>query len=304
MPKELGGSYVRLKPIVAALLAGGVLVSMVATAAAEQPANSAFDRTWARTDLAVAEGVVSRTWMWGPDAISGPLEELYYEADGGYRVVQYFDKSRMEITTDPSVPYDSEWFVTNGLLAKEMITGEMQVGNSDFIDWGAAEVPIAGDVDDDAAPTYATFAGKLYVPLGYPGELITTVIEGDGSTWELPALADYGVTADEYVVETNHRVASVFWEFMISDGPIYLDGRYFLWPLFDNSYYATGYPITEAYWANVSVGGVYRDVLIQCFERRCLTYTPGNSPGFEVEAGNIGLHYYIWRYGELPPAYR
>ena len=34
---------------------------------------------------------------------------------------------------------------------------------------------------------------------------------------------------------------------------------------------------------------------MQCFERRCLTYTPGNPEGFVVEAGNVGQHYYEWR---------
>jgi hypothetical protein len=29
---------------------------------------------------------------------------------------------------------------------------------------------------------------------------------------------------------------------------------------------------------------------MQCFERRCLTYTPGNSGGFATEAGNFGQH--------------
>jgi hypothetical protein len=29
-----------------------------------------------------------------------------------------------------------------------------------------------------------------------------------------------------------------------------------------------------------------------------LTYTPGNPPGFAVEFGNIGQHYYLWRYGK------
>jgi hypothetical protein len=36
---------------------------------------------------------------------------------------------------------------------------------------------------------------------------------------------------------------------------------------------------------------------MQCFERRCLTYTPGNDPAWQVEAGNVGQHYYAWRYG-------
>ncbi len=29
-------------------------------------------------------------------------------------------------------------------------------------------------------------------------------------------------------------------------------------------------------------------------------YTPSNAPAWQVEAGNVGQHYYIWRYGELP----
>src|SRR5690606_18565814 len=41
--------------------------------------------------------------------------------------------------------------------------------------------------------------------------------------------------------------------------------------------------------------------------RRCLTYTPDNPPGWQVEAGNVGQHYYEWRYlsddeGPVDPA--
>ena len=39
------------------------------------------------------------------------------------------------------------------------------------------------------------------------------------------------------------------------------------------------------------------DVLIQAFERRVLTYTPANPRAFQVEMGNVGRHYYDWRYG-------
>ena len=293
----------RLRSISGVAIAGMLLLTMFASAAAEAVEGEAFQRTWARTDMAVLEGVSSRTWMWGPDAISEGFFEPYTEGHNNGRFVQYFDKSRMEITTDLSVPYDSEWYVTNGLLAKELITGQMQFADNDFIDWGSAEIPAAGDVDDRYAPTYATFWNKLYVPLDYPG-LRTERINRAGLVWDDPDLAWYDVGAYEYVPETNHRVADVFWDFMNSDGPIFTDGHYMLWPLFDSPFYATGYPITEAYWAEVKVGGAYKDVLIQCFERRCLTYTPGNSAGFEVEAGNIGLHYYIWRYEELPPAYQ
>jgi uncharacterized protein YkwD len=73
-------------------------------------------------------------------------------------------------------------------------------------------------------------------------------------------------------------------------------GAYVDAPLFENPFYATGLPITDAYWANVPLAGVRQDVLVQCFERRCLTYTPGNPAGWQVEAGNVGLHYHQWRY--------
>ena len=93
-------------------------------------------------------------------------------------------------------------------------------------------------------------------------------------------------------------MAEVFWEFMTSEGLVYRDGQYIVDALFENPFYATGYPITEAYWSRVTLSGTEQDVLWQCFERRCLTYTPGNPDGWRVETGNVGLHYYLWRYGE------
>ena len=80
-----------------------------------------FQRVWNRTDLPVDEGVVSRTWMWG-STVSAVISEPYAESPDGTREVQYFDKSRMEITHPDGDP-DSVWYVTNGLLVIEMITG-------------------------------------------------------------------------------------------------------------------------------------------------------------------------------------
>jgi WD40 repeat protein len=40
-------------------------------------------------------------------------------------------------------------------------------------------------------------------------------------------------------------------------------------------------------------------VLVQLFERRVLTYTPANSAEFKVEMGNVGQHYFQWRYPRL-----
>ncbi len=94
----------------------------------------------------------------------------------------------------------------------------------------------------------------------------------------------------------DHQVASPFWEFMNTTGVVGVRGGNVIAPLFQNPFYATGLPITEAYWVAVKVENRYRDVLVQCFERRCLTYTPTNPDGWKVEAGNVGQHYYAWRY--------
>ncbi|MFS8533084.1 hypothetical protein [Sphaerobacter thermophilus] len=111
-----------------------------------------------------------------------------------------------------------------------------------------------------------------------------------------------GVTAVDVGAPTHHTVASVFWEFMNSRGTLYDEAadQYVDDRLWANPFYATGYPITDAYWINTWVAGEYTRVLVQCFERRCLTYTPSNPDGRKVEMGNIGQHYYYWRYGEKP----
>jgi hypothetical protein len=130
------------------------------------------------------------------------------------------------------------------------------------------------------------------------GTLITEEIREDQIIHN-EDFTDYGVTAAYYVdVEgVDNTVASVFWEFMNSTGLVYQDGNYVDADLFLNPFYATGYPITEAYWTTANLEGVPTDILWQCFERRCLTYTPDNPEGWQVESGNVGLHYYLWRYG-------
>jgi hypothetical protein len=89
---------------------------------------------------------------------------------------------------------------------------------------------------------------------------------------------------------------------MNSSGLVYENGQYRSATLFENAFFATGLPLTEAYRVYVPVGGTWQWVLVHSFERRCLTYTPGNPDGWRVEAGNIGQHYYGWRYGNQEPA--
>jgi hypothetical protein len=266
-------------------------------ALAEAPGRPAFERTWARTDRPVAEGVAARTWMWGPQANTPVLREAYAEAPGEERVVQYFDKSRMEIS-DPDGDQSAPWYVTNGLLVVELVTGRMQVGDADFVARAPAEVNVAGDADDPTGPTYATFTDLRDATAGHAQPAIVQRVSRDGTISVDESLALHGAGTAHFVAETQHWLADPFWTFMSSSGPVYVDGQYVSDTLFENPFYATGFPITDPYWASVKVDGSYRDVLLQCFERRCLTYTPGNPAGFLVEAGNVGQHYFAWRYGD------
>jgi len=272
-------------------------------------ANDAFQRTWARTDQPVAAGAISRTWMWGPEAFTDAIPEPYAQSPGQNRTVQYFDKSRMEIT-HPDAVDDGLWYVTNGLLVSEMVSGQVQIGDSQYgetIDPPA--IPVAGDTDGQILPqipsiTYADIAtfDLRNRPARAVGELIWGYITRAGHESMGDPYHGSGVTAAYYVPETNHTVASVFWDFMNSEGLIRQGDSSAVDKLFPNPFYATGFPITEAYWLTVKVAGAQKDVLWQCFERRCLTYTSSNPVGWQVEAGNVGLHYFDWRYAGAEPA--
>lgn len=261
-------------------------------------ADPAFQAVWARTDMPVAIGQVDRTWMWGSLPDTPGLHEPYAESPGGTRLVQYFDKSRMEITNPDGDP-SSQWYVTNGLLVIELMTGQMQVGDSIFVTRSPAAMNVAGDADDPTGPTYAGLATlRGAQAASTDGVLLTQRVDRAGHVTNDSSLASQGVTAAYHVKipGIDHQVASPFWSFMNATGPVWDGDAVVNAPLFTNPFYATGYPVTEAYWANVKVAGTYWDVLLQCFERRCLTYTPSNPPGWQVEAGNVGLHYHAWRY--------
>jgi glucose/arabinose dehydrogenase len=284
--------------VVTSLLVG--LLSTAIASAQEQDTNTFadddFESVWQRTDAPVAQHVTSRTWIWGPEPRSEMMIEDYVEAGEGGRVVQYFDKSRMERPWSADAAPDSPWFITQGLLATELMTGRLQAGDSVFEERGAAEIPVAGDIDDTGGPTYAVMGELMEYGARPTGAHITQTIDSTGSVSDNPALRDYNVTDAHFDEVTEHNIASVFWNFMNSTGTIYTGGAFRQDRLFENPFYAVGRPRTSAYWASVKVGGAVQDVLIQCFERRCLTYTPGNPVGWRVESGNIGSHYYRWRY--------
>lgn len=296
-----------MKRPIAMLLALGLAVTSVAPTAAQEDnvypdfANESFKERWERTDRPVEDGEVSRTWMWGPDANTDTLLEEYKDSPDGVRQVQYFDKSRMEIN-DPTEDPGNVWQVTNGLLVVEMVEGKIQTGDDEFDHAPEpADIPIAGDVDTVPGMTYAKIneLDLRHVGGRDEGTLINETVREDEVVVD-EKYDQYGVTAMHHVDMdgVNNTVASPFWGFMNDEGLIHVNGDYAHGDLFQDPFYATGLPITEAYWATVMVDDEPTDVLWQCFERRCLTYTPDNPEGWEVESGNVGLHYEMWRYGD------
>ncbi|MDQ5824826.1 MAG: hypothetical protein M3441_11575, partial [Chloroflexota bacterium] len=116
-------------------------------------AHPAFQRVWERTDAPVKSGQVSRTWFWGPGPNTVGLIEAYREGPGGRHLVQYFDKSRMEIN-NPAGNQTDPFFVTNGLLTVDLISGSIQEGDTTFREFHPACIPMSGDFGDTLAPTY------------------------------------------------------------------------------------------------------------------------------------------------------
>ncbi len=236
----------RARQLVPTVVIVALLVSPATLAQATPVATGAFAGTWARTDRPVLEGTAHRTWMWGPGPFTGAMGEPYAEAPGGVRLVQYFDKTRMELT-DPAADPRSPWDVTNGLLAKELVTGQLQLGQDTLEPHPPAAMNIAGDADDPDGPTYASFSTLLGTAPLPVGQVITLTLDRAGVVGEDPELAAYGVTAASFVPETNHTVASVFWEFMNSTGLVHANGQHVEARLFENAFDATGFPLAESY---------------------------------------------------------
>jgi Tol biopolymer transport system component len=287
----------------ASLLLVGAAILNAVPAAAVDFAHPAFKRLWDRTDSLVASGQVSRTWFWGPEP-KAAAQEQYVDAPGGTgtRLVQYFDKSRMEIN-DPNADQNATFFVTNGLLTIELISGQMQIGNNAFVNRYSAELPISGDIDDSQAPTYASFLGVTNSRRGdHPqpnrvGQFATNTINKAGQVGDDPSKSAVPGTKIAYFEpSTRHNIPEIFWGFLNASGPISETGQIVNKRLIDPWFYASGLPISDAYWSRVKIAGTFQDVMIQAYERRVLTYVPTNVPGFQVEMGNIGQHYYDWRY--------
>ncbi|HMA35625.1 MAG TPA: hypothetical protein VKY74_14260 [Chloroflexia bacterium] len=291
--------------LLAGLLGAGLLAGWPAAppagAVALRFGDPAFAQVWTRTDAPVAAGQAGRSWYWGP-APGMIVREPFAGLPGGSHLVQYFDKSRMEIN-DPQGDRSAPWFVTNGLLAVELISGRVQTGLTSYEPRAPAAIPLASDTDDTSAPTYASFLAVSNTARGdHPapdatGSAVTATIDRAGQVGQDAGRALVGTRLAHYEPRTRHNIPAVFWTFLNARGPVQEAGGRAIAPLSTPWNFATGLPISEAYWARVKIAGRPQWVLIQAYERRVLTFVPANAPQWQVQMGNIGQHYYQYRYG-------
>jgi hypothetical protein len=295
--------------------------------------DAAFLRKWQRTDRPVLLGRASRPWVWGPVSFAA-AREAYAQGRRGLRDVQYFDKARMEIN-NPGADPTGRFFVTNGLLVVELLSGRVQAGNNEFeAARPPAQIPVAGDADSSDALTYASLAPVASLngdkrAADRTGQQVTAVLDRSGTVKDDPARAG-SIRLVRYEPVLGHNIPDVFWSFINQKGPVQVtspgaaanvgegveegesaegSGSSALMqtiPIAEETIIDweadLGYPITEPYWTNVRIAGTSKWVLVQAFQRRVLTYVADNPPGWQVEMANVGRHYYDWRYNQLGTA--
>ena len=284
--------------------------SAVGQATSPMFADPLFEQVWARTDAPVGAGRATRSWYWGPEP-GKSLDEPYAGSKTGTRLVQYFDKARMEVN-DPNGDRTSPWFVTTGLLVSEMVAGREQVGDTTYKVMPSAEIALGGDGlgTDPDAPTYTSF--RPYASLKGPddnrvpnrmGQPVTATINRAGTIGDNPAMGFYpGTIIAAYSEELGHNIPQAMWDFLNLKGPVQENGVLNSDQTIANWVFVMGYPITEAYWARIQINGIFYDAMLQMYQRRSLAYVPSMPEGWRVQMGNVGAHYYRWLYGGPLPA--
>jgi hypothetical protein len=263
----------------------GLMVPLSSVDAATVFAIPAFEAQWQQREAIVPN-------FWGPLATAHDGQQEPYKEGSldfsesvptnpgqGMRLVQYFDKGRMELT------HPASGIVTSGLLATDLVKGQVQVGDAAFQPKPSPAIPIAGD-PDNPGPTYAGLSSKaasLFAPTtAKPGSFVTLIAAADGTVTDGGGFAGISMSPaiTGFDATTQHNVLGVFADYRNQV-----------------SLLTIGYAISEPFRATVKVAGTSVTVLVQVFERRVLTYTATNPDPFKVEMGNIGRHYFQWLYG-------
>ncbi|MEX1157837.1 MAG: hypothetical protein WEC79_02770, partial [Thermomicrobiales bacterium] len=242
-------------------------------------ADPAFSRFYARSSAA------EQQLLWG----GGPLVSLvepFTGAPGNRRLVQYFERGRME-TVDAGATTAAR-SITQGLLVREMATGYVQLGYDDFVQDDPAPIALFGGAtaDTEAVLTYADFAGA-----------VSTQSEDRGGEridqWMAPggeinlATPPVEILAGSFEPVTGHNIPDITVSWLRTD-PFGIDPRD-----------ALGLPISEPYWVQSGKGDAGVS-LVQLFERRVVVYTPDLPQAKRFSLTSAGRHYYRWRYGNDP----
>ena len=140
-------------------------------------------------------------------------------------------------------------------------------------------------IQTTSGPTYAQLgstAASLLAPVPAKiGTFITVILGADGTVTDGGGFAGISMSPaiSTYDSPTQHNVLGVFVDFRTKVGLA-----------------SIGYAKSEPFRATVKIAGVQQSIIAQVFERRVLTYNNSNPEPFKVEFGNIGQHYYKWRY--------
>jgi hypothetical protein len=177
--------------------------------------------------------------------------------------------------------------LTNGLLTVELISGKRQFGDNTFTQFPPSNQVVVGDPTGTWPPYSALNDSVFPNKVAQNKSPVATVYQPGGTLSTNAEQAAFpGAAFGSYETDPGgrygHNVPLAFSAFLqkVPGG----------WQT------AMGYPITEPFWVNVPVNGNLTWVMVQAYERRVLSYTPTNPQGFQVEMGNIGRHYYQWRY--------
>ncbi len=255
------------------------------------PIHPIAQAVWDSADGPVARLEAARAWLLGPTPLAMTVER-YDESPTGTRQLVYFDKGRLDIL-DVNAAANDYWTAPGGQLVTELLSGAIQLGADRWVQRAPARIPVVGDPDQPEAVTYATLGALATQPHGLRveggsspdanariGEGITAFLDADG-TIDADGHAGDSVLVGGYDDVTRHNIAAPF--------QAWGEAQVYEW------LYVLGHPLTEPYWVDTVVDGESMRVLVQAFERRVLSFTPGNPVDWQTESGNVGLHYRAWR---------
>lgn len=240
-----------------------------------QFATPAFQSIWLNEASAATRAVD----LWGGEPLASRIEP-FIGAPNNRRVVQYFERGRMEVESGADD-------VTQGKLAQELVTGSIDLGGDVTIKRQPPGFAIDSGEPDDRIPTWRTLSGIVSsdsVDPQAPGDQITRWI-GRNGPYERDDTPEVRYL-ELYIEESGYFIPDVTAE--LFNRPEFQDERWVE---------SFGYPISEPYWSHYRRQGQTHEALIQVFERRVLVYTPRGESSRAFTVPSIGRHYALWRYG-------